>query len=867
MEAQGNDTITVGNDCQHISGENGNDSITAGDNVGNILGNAGDDTITVGKNGRTIYAGEGDDTIIAGDGSSSISAGAGDNNITLGDNCSGISAATGDDVIIAGDHVYGVRSGGGNDIITARDYAEWVVADDGDDIISLGDNCRNIQGEGGNDAIEVGNNASTVNGGGGDDRITAGDNAAGLNGSTGNDVITAGDGAHTINGGDGDDTITVGDGVDTIEAGAGDDIINAANAATNINSRAGNDVITVGDNASSIYGDEGNDLITAGAAVKGLNGGWGDDIITVGDGADVVRGGDGNDTIVAGANSQNIYGDTGNDIVISNHVDQLHGVYGGAGNNIIIGNVNTPSLEFLPLQDFQDFEVLLRAITDDVAPLDFSTHERLGEYGISMNADDADTPVTLSSIWEFSPEKTTPAVDVFTSYQNGTTLELEILHKKSWDFQAPISISEKEIGKPFELGALKEEGYVISRVLEQGKYGRLEEANGSWYYVLNRPMDSGPIAGPNAVENADSITVRVQNSSGQTWDYAIPVTIIDDAPEITVSGDQEAIEFYLGADGAPIGIVANDAPLELAGDFFGQRQVSLDGKYGELLLTFDQAADTSMLHTASLAYEPYADSNLNGADVFIFKLTDGDGDVTENMVAFASEAEQPDSAITGIDQLTFMEANLYNGSAPAYMELVKNGSLTYSLPAGLAELQIAHDGQTHVIPEAGYENLITDKGIFSVWHGQDAINYSFILSDPLTLAGEAGSLEFEAILTDGAGRNYSGNPIFINIVNDSPRILEDKTWVVDQANPEISGNASDYYLAGADGGVFERRVSSQLKAEVEQYGALTLENDGAYSFSWNGIAPAQSGPFALAYGFADADGDAIDGNIFISIAA
>lgn len=249
-----------------------------------------------------------------------------------------------------------------------------------------------------------------------------------------------------------------------------------------------------------------------------------------------------------------------NDILISNFVDEINTAHGCAGNDIIIGNVNTPSLELLSLQNIEGFEILMRAITDDVLPLDFATQERLQTYGITINPESAADVVALSDLWALSTEKTTQAIDVFTSFQNGVTLELEVWNEEKVVEPGSLTVSERELGKPEEIG-IAEAGYTISKVLEQGKYGHVEEIDGKWYYVLDQAIDSGPIAGANAVENADSVTVELRDARGLTQTSTISINIIDDCPEITIAEDSRAIAFYLGADGASISIIANDLAI------------------------------------------------------------------------------------------------------------------------------------------------------------------------------------------------------------------------------------------------------------------------------------------------------------------
>lgn len=82
---------------------------------------------------------------------------------------------------------------------------------------------------------------------------------------------------------------------------------------------------------------------------------------------------------------------------------------------------------------------------------------------------------------------------------------------------------------------------------------------------------------------------------------------------------------------------------------------------------------------------------------------------------------------------------------------------------------------------------------------------------------------------------------------------------------QASGNAADTFMAGADGGVFEWKADSDMLARFSQYGELSLQDDGQYSFRLDGGLPAGQVTLALPYAFEDADGNSIQNSIFLDI--
>ncbi len=228
----GNDTLIglAGDDL--LDGGDGNDTLTGGAGIDIFQGGAGDDMFIV----------EGDDpyydTFLGGDGFDSIQGGAGDDVIRVNsfDWTSGIELIDG---------------GAGENTISGTG---------GDDIIDL-----SSDPEAGS-AIEV-TNVSRILGDGGDDSII---------GTANRDVIYGGDGYDSLFGGDGDDFISGGsllndqsvttEVIDTVYGGNGNDIVMGSDSGVNDN----------------VYGGAGDDiLITTKGSGDDLAGGVGSDVYLV----------------------------------------------------------------------------------------------------------------------------------------------------------------------------------------------------------------------------------------------------------------------------------------------------------------------------------------------------------------------------------------------------------------------------------------------------------------------------------------------------------------------------------------------------------------------------------------------------------
>lgn len=75
------------------------------------------------------------------------------------------------------------------------------------------------------------------------------------------------------------------------------------------------------------------------------------------------------------------------------------------------------------------------------------------------------------------------------------------------------------------------DGYTLV-VKEGGDHpGHLEQnPDGSWKYVLDKPIASGDEQGSNKVSKGDTQTVILRDKDGNEWEFEVPVDIVDDAP-------------------------------------------------------------------------------------------------------------------------------------------------------------------------------------------------------------------------------------------------------------------------------------------------------------------------------------------------
>ncbi|BCV35064.1 hypothetical protein TUM17377_03920 [Shewanella chilikensis] len=222
---------------------------------------------------------------------------------------------------------------------------------------------------------------------------------------------------------------------------------------------------------------------------------------------------------------------------------------------------------------------------------------------------------------------------------------------------------------------------------------------------------------------------------------------------------------------------------------------------------------------------------------------------------------------------TLSDANLPTGTTPSPAALTQTGNLSFSAAAGVASLTL--DGIAIVSGGVfnGPVSINTEYGVLTI-NAVDLINgnisYSFTLNSAVDHSlSDDFSEAFNLILTDLEGSSV-GNTLTISVLDDAPSGQDDINSVDEDSQLAISGNLLDNDVQGGDtaqvtaagsGGNLDNTVSNQSLVSGN-YGLLTLNDDGSYSYQINSAAQAvqalaqgESLTEVFSYLLTDADGD------------
>jgi len=276
-------------------------------------------------------------------------------------------------------------------------------------------------------------------------------------------------------------------------------------------------------------------------------------------------------------------------------------------------------------------------------------------------------------------------------------------------------------------------GYVIIEGGEGG-YGVVaqDEDSGEWVYTLENPYTDGTNEqdGRNKVSQADEVSVKVQDESGNSFEAKVIVTIKDDVPSMVAKGltikEGEtafgSITYSYGADvpADPVVVISKGTKWD-AGWYeteYGWVRVSEDGKSYEYEAKPDTGGETEKI---------------------TFTITDADGDEASATVKIKFEAAPvPASVSIEVD-----EADLSGGVAVKIddCDIVKGGEGEYG--------RIARDeeGEWKYTLEKPYTDGTAIEGR-NVTEGADEVTIS---------------------VKDSAG-NTSVVTVYVNIIDDIPVI-------------------------------------------------------------------------------------------------
>jgi VCBS repeat-containing protein len=453
----------------------------------------------------------------------------------------------------------------------------------------------------------------------------------------------------------------------------------------------------------------------------------------------------------------------------------------------------------------------------------------------------------------------------------------------------------------------------------------LNNETGAYSVVQNNPILHPTLngeAGDNTENNLSFlIGVNVTDVDNDTENATITINVDDDTPVAandtdTIAGggntatgnvitdasagdagDSDTGADSVGADGgaAIVGLASVNVPANVDNNPAGGFVVV--GQYGTLTLQAD----------GSYSYTRLDGTPGNVQDVFTYTLTDADGDTTTATLTISIEdaaPNLPDPAAVLLDDDALAGGNPggtgddvnSSGTPGQLVGTGGDGDLDYfftglnTLPAGFS-VNVVNAGQIQILQGATV--------VLTVTLTNETGAYTVVQNNPIlhpTLNGEAGdntennlSFLIGVNVTD-VDNDTENATITINVDDDTPVAANDTDTIAsgsvgpatgnvitDNAAGDVGDGDTGADSVGADGGAAIVRVASNnVPANFDndpaggfvvagQYGTLTMQADGSYSYLRNdGAGAGQNEVFT--YTLTDADGDTTTATLTISIA-
>ncbi|MDY3197491.1 MAG: VCBS domain-containing protein, partial [Pseudomonadaceae bacterium] len=431
---------------------------------------------------------------------------------------------------------------------------------------------------------------------------------------------------------------------------------------------------------------------------------------------------------------------------------------------------------------------------------------------------------------------------------------------QSVDLDALLNLGGTPVVIPVEGGTLELTGFIPGTTVEGvPTSGELQYS----YTLTGERTHSG--AGNDDV--LLDIPLSVTDAGNETVNGTLTIQVVDDVPEadtdtgnVTEGGTLtvDAANGVLnnddsGADGwastgAVVGVVAGDTNATSSGGVGGR----IDGQYGYLILNAD----------GSYEYVSTADAVTGDeVDVFTYTVRDGDGDLAHTTLTInvADVTLAPETTVDSVN-----ESGLSGGTTEGDNSHTTSGQV--NLPPGL-----------EVVPGSG----TTTHGTFTI--DQDG-NYSYTLTG--NTSGDNTSDSFTYVTRDANG-NTVENTVTINIVDDRPVAVDDVNSIPAGSYVEVTGELINGGLGGAgqdsvgaDGATVTSVVNTPVGEPAGtpvtvptdgtsttitgQYGVLTIEADGSYSYQRNPGTPGGVED-VFTYTITDGDGDTDEATLTIDI--
>ncbi len=386
----------------------------------------------------------------------------------------------------------------------------------------------------------------------------------------------------------------------------------------------------------------------------------------------------------------------------------------------------------------------------------------------------------------------------------------------------------------------------------------------------------------------DPFTVVVTDTDGDTATGTLTIKIIDDEPIARNDTDTVAAGTFgpetgnvlsgagttsgaagadtKGADDAKLtSIASNNVPANSDTGFDEGGQLEVKGQYGTLRID------------ANGEYTYTRDVGTPGgvADVFTYRLTDGDGDTSDATLTIRI-ADAP-AVITFVPEIgegtTVLESFLPpRGSETQGSQFdgdgdVTSSTITFNSPDGVSSVSI---GGTTITPGALPQTVVSNAtGILVITGysynpvtGQGSISYTYTLLDN-TLNTDGSTVSFPITVADLDDDSASAT-LDIKIVDDAPTARDDSgSQEVEDQPITVDVIAND--TKGADGVNLATSVAV-VAGSLTGEGTLVYNNDGTFTYTpVPGEEGDENGQVTFQYTITDGDGDPSTATVTIEL--
>jgi large repetitive protein len=407
------------------------------------------------------------------------------------------------------------------------------------------------------------------------------------------------------------------------------------------------------------------------------------------------------------------------------------------------------------------------------------------------------------------------------------------------------------------------------------------------------------------LDDFDDFTVVVTDSDGDTATATLHIDIADDEPIARDDTDAVDIQTNIAAGNVMTGIDttsgsagadtvgADDAQLTAVSGaggsddtFDSDGNLIVEGEYGTLTIDAE----------GNYTYVLSEDAPGGSVDEFVYTLTDGDGDTVTATLTITNPDTQPE---VGANAAVQLDDDALPGGNPGGVgddpdAVNTTGTLSGSGGDGALTFALLATGAP-----AGFTYVLQANGDLWVMQGSthvlsvsvDSATGDYTVTQVNPIDHPPGSNENNVVftinytVTDVDGDTANGT-LDINVDDDTP-LANDDTDSVNLQTGSATGNvitgvgtnegAGNADSPGADGfggvtGIASNNVPANTDTSADgsgdyvvqgQYGELTLNEDGSYTYVANENAPG-GGTDVFTYTYVDGDGDTVSATLTIT---